>query len=48
MIDCGSAKYVHPFHAAKVPYFQAITTFVIVKGRPNSLILASLGLNCLF
>ena len=22
MIDCGNAKYVHPFHAAKVPYSQ--------------------------
>jgi len=21
MIDCGNAKYVHPLHAAKVPYF---------------------------
>ena len=48
MIDCGSAKYVHPFHAEKVPYFQAITNFVTVKGRQNSLILASLGLNFLF
>jgi len=22
MIDCKSAKYVYPFHATKVPYFQ--------------------------
>jgi len=31
MIDCGSAKYGHPFHAAKVPNFQKIKSLKNVK-----------------
>jgi len=34
MIDCGNAKYDHPFHAAKVPYFKKIKNFKNVEGMP--------------
>jgi len=35
MIDCGNAKYDHPFHAAKVPYFKKTKKFKKCKeGMP--------------
>lgn len=43
MIHSGSAKNVHPFCAAKVPFLKDF----LDKGKPNSLSLVSLGLNCL-
>jgi len=43
MIDTGSAKNVHIFHAGKVPFLKNFS----VKGKPNSLSLVSLGLNFL-
>jgi len=31
MIDCGNAKYDHPFHAAKIPYFKKVKNLKKVK-----------------
>ena len=34
MIDCGNTKYVHPFHAAKVPYYNQIK--IQIKGKERN------------